>query len=59
MPVDDPLYGLGHGIGGLNPRGEKGTLHISADQFARLYCNPFFPYVQEKIGVWIDAGFQP
>jgi alpha-beta hydrolase superfamily lysophospholipase len=59
MPVDDPLYGLGHGIGGLNPRGEKGTLYISADQFARLYCNPFFPYVQEKIGAWIDAGFQP
>lgn len=57
LPVapDDPLYGLGRGIGGVTPRGERGVLIVPVEQFLRLYCNPFFPCVQEKLLACIEA----
>jgi hypothetical protein len=56
--MDDPLFGLtpdtavsyGVRLGLLAPRGEKGELTLSLDQLMRLNCNPFFPYVEERIG---------
>jgi alpha-beta hydrolase superfamily lysophospholipase len=54
---DDPLFGIdpdlskdyGLRLGLLAPRGEKGVLSVPIDQFMRLNCNPFFPYVEAKI----------
>jgi alpha-beta hydrolase superfamily lysophospholipase len=54
---DDPLFGIapdmavsyGFRLGQLAPRGERGVLSVSTDQFMRLNCNPFFPYVEERI----------
>jgi len=58
---DDPLFGIapdlsvGYGprLGLLAPRGEKGVLSVSTDQFMRLNCNPFFPYVEERIRAFV------
>ena len=55
--ADDPLFGInpdmsvsyGLRLGLLAPRGERGVLSVSADQFMRLNCNPFFPYVEQRI----------
>ncbi|MGE5414342.1 MAG: hypothetical protein ACM3NW_09215 [Syntrophomonadaceae bacterium] len=54
---DDPLFGLapdlsqdyGLRLGLLAPRGERGVLSVPLDQFMRINCNPFFPYVETKI----------
>ena len=55
---DDPLFGirpvespdnLPH-LGTIAPRGEKGVLKVPMDQWMRLNCNPFFPYVEQRIG---------
>jgi len=54
---DDPLFGLepdmrvsyGLRLGLLAPRGERGVLDVSTDQFMRINCNPFFPYVAKRI----------
>jgi alpha-beta hydrolase superfamily lysophospholipase len=54
---DDPLFGIapdlskdyGLRLGLLAPRGERGVLSVPIDQFMRLNCNPFFPYVEAKI----------
>jgi len=54
---DDPLFGLepdlskdyGLRLGLLAPRGEKDVLSVPISQFMRLNCNPFFPYVEQKI----------
>lgn len=54
---DDPLFGIapdlsqdyGLRLGLLAPRGERGVLTVPLDQFMRLNCNPFFPYVEAKI----------
>ena len=58
---DDPLFGIapdtsvsyGLRLGQLAPRGEKGVLSVSTDQFMRLNCNPFFPYVEERIRAFV------
>lgn len=55
--ADDPLFGItpdlsqdyGLRLGLLAPRGERGVLSVPLDQFMRLNCNPFFPYVEAKI----------
>jgi alpha-beta hydrolase superfamily lysophospholipase len=55
--MDDPLFGLqpdlsqdyGLRLGLLSPRGEKDVLSVPINQFMRLNCNPFFPYVEQKI----------
>jgi alpha-beta hydrolase superfamily lysophospholipase len=49
MAPDDPLYGLSGPVGGAAPHGEKGVLTVPMDQFMRLYSNPFFPYLREKV----------
>ncbi len=54
---NDPLFGIepdmkvsyGPRLGLIAPRGERGVLDVSLDQFLRLNCNPFFPYVEERI----------
>ncbi|HEY1252569.1 MAG TPA: alpha/beta fold hydrolase [Thermoanaerobaculia bacterium] len=58
---DDPLFGInpdmsvGYGprLGLLAPRGERGVLSVSTDQFMRLNCNPFYPYVEERIRAFV------
>ena len=55
--LDDPLFGLvpdtgvdyGVRLGIMAPRGERGILTVPIDQWMRLNCNPFFPYVEERI----------
>jgi hypothetical protein len=61
FPVDDPLYGLkpdtrenyGIRLGEMEPRGERGVLLISMDDLMRLKCNPFFPYLEERLRAWV------
>lgn len=60
---DDPLFGLepdmsvdyGVRLGLLGPRGERGVLDVSTDQFMRINCNPFFPYVEKRIEGFVGA----
>lgn len=57
FPIDDPLYGLqprtdedyGIRLGTLALHGERGALLVKADQLERLGCNPFFPYLTERV----------
>ena len=61
FPEDDPLYGLtpdpgedyGVRLGQLEPRGERGVLLVSVDDLMRLKCNPFFPYLEERLREWV------
>jgi len=63
FPVDDGLYGLeprldedvGIRLGTIALHGERGALVISADQLMRLNCNPFFPYLVERLGESLPA----
>jgi alpha-beta hydrolase superfamily lysophospholipase len=58
---DDPVFGIqpdmsvsyGPRLGQIAPRGEKGVLTVTNDQFMRLNCNPFFPYVEERIKAFL------
>jgi alpha-beta hydrolase superfamily lysophospholipase len=58
---DDPLFGLdpdpgvsyGPRLGLLAPRGERGVLSVSIEQFLRLNCNPFFPYLAERVRAFL------
>jgi alpha-beta hydrolase superfamily lysophospholipase len=60
---DDPLFGIepdrsvdyGLRLGLIAPRGERGILTVGADQFMRLNCNPFFPYMEKRIEEWIGG----
>ena len=60
---DDPLFGIdpdrsvnyGIRLGLIAPRGERGVLSVSADQFMRLNCNPFFPYLEKRVEEWIGS----
>jgi alpha-beta hydrolase superfamily lysophospholipase len=56
MAPDDPLYGLSGPVGGAAPHGEKGVLTVPMDQFMRLYANPFFPYLREKVEATLPKG---
>jgi alpha-beta hydrolase superfamily lysophospholipase len=57
FPPQDGLYGaepapsddFGLRLGALALRGERGTLVIGLDSFARVTSNPFFPYVIERL----------
>jgi hypothetical protein len=61
FPMDDPLYGItpdpredyGIRLGQLEPRGERGVLLMSVDDLMRLSCNPFFPYLKERLRAWV------
>lgn len=64
FPVSDSLYGLepdpvnefGVGLGALAPRGERGTLVVTMDALTRISCNPFFPYMLERIDAAVEGG---
>jgi alpha-beta hydrolase superfamily lysophospholipase len=57
MPPDDPVYGFSGWIGGASPRGERGMLAVPLDQAMRLYCNPFYAYLESALLEW--AGLSP
>jgi hypothetical protein len=62
FPMNDPLYGMapdlsedyGIRLGRLDPRGERGVLLMSVDDLMRLSCNPFFPYLEERLRAWVE-----
>lgn len=53
FPEDDPIYGATAqpplALANISPRGERGVLRVSVEQFMRLRHNPFFPYVTDRI----------
>ncbi|MEX1246339.1 MAG: alpha/beta fold hydrolase [Thermoanaerobaculia bacterium] len=59
---DDPLFGIrpdlsvnyGARLGTLAPRGERDVLTVSASQFMRLNCNPFFPYLEARVRRFVE-----
>lgn len=63
FPADDPTFGLepdldefyGIRLGRLYLRGETNTIIIKTDAGMRLYSNPFYPYMQERIEQWLGA----
>jgi alpha-beta hydrolase superfamily lysophospholipase len=65
--ADDPLYGIDGTtgppgllpIGRLSPRGERAVLIVGSDTLMRLSSNPFFPFVAERIGQWLNTGPAP
>ena len=60
FPPDDPLYGreapdAGHiRIGRFSPRGERAVLMVPMDVLMRLSYNPFYDYMERRVGAWID-----
>ena len=63
FPLDDGLYGIvpnpadpqGIQLGSLALRGERGVLVVPPDLLMRISCNPFFPYMMQRI----EAGIAP
>jgi alpha-beta hydrolase superfamily lysophospholipase len=61
FPPDDPLFGsapdlredFGFRLGLFTPRGERGVLTVPVDSWMRLNCNPFYPYLDERVRAWI------
>lgn len=66
FPLSDPVYGRDEIPGGpslirlglLSPRGERAVLSVPSDTLMRLTCNPFFPYMSERILAWVPQGQQ-
>ena len=60
----DPLYGSDASggipgllpLGRLSPRGERAVLTVGSDTLMRLSSNPFFPFIAERIGQWLEVG---
>jgi alpha-beta hydrolase superfamily lysophospholipase len=60
--ANDPLYGIDASneiagllpIGRLSPRGERAVLIVGTDSLMRLSSNPFFPFVAERMGQWLN-----
>jgi hypothetical protein len=67
FPPTDPLYGIDPSgglagllpLGRLSPRGERDVLTVGTDTLMRLSSNPFFPFVAERIGRWLDTAPGP
>jgi len=57
MPDDDAEYGFDSPLGRLSPRGEKRILTVPIGQVMRIMCNPFYPYLEEKIVSWVGSDF--
>ena len=63
FPLSDPVYGREEQttvpqvirLGLLSPRGEKAVLSVPSDTLARLTCNPFFSYMDGRIGEWVEG----
>ncbi len=51
----DPRQGGGIHLGTLAPRGERGVLTVSPGDFLRITWNPFFPYLEERVGQWTGS----
>jgi hypothetical protein len=45
-------------LGTLSPRGERAVLTVPIDTLMRVSCNPFFPYLAERLTAWTDAATQ-
>jgi alpha-beta hydrolase superfamily lysophospholipase len=64
FPLDDDVYGRNPPassldvvrLGTLSPRGERAVLTVPVDTLMRVSCNPFFPYLAERLTVWTNAG---
>ena len=64
FPIDDPVYGgEGQGrelgsvsLGRLTPRGEKSVLIVPEEVLMRLTWNPFFSYLAERVGRWVESA---
>jgi hypothetical protein len=61
FPPDDPLYGREGGetaphirIGRFSARGERAVLLVPMDVLMRLSYNPFFAYMERRVGEWLD-----
>ncbi len=62
--MTDPLYGLapdlresfGVRLGLLVPRGERNVLLLPPESSVRLYSNPFFSYVEDRVRSWIATA---
>ena len=66
FPPDDPLYGRESGeatphirIGRFSARGERAVLLVPMDVLMRLSYNPFYPYMERRVGEWIDRRSRP
>ena len=69
FPIDDPLYGIqpdphtkseyGYNLGTIAARGERGALVVDQDFLMRLQCNPFFPYLLERVDDTISRPSGP
>ena len=63
FPADDPTFGLeprqdefyGIRLGNLHLRGETNAVIIKADAGMRLYSNPFYTYMEERIEQWLSV----
>ncbi len=62
-PTSDSLYGtdpdgedFGVHLGSQAPRAERGTLLRGADTLVRASCNPFFPYLKQRIEQGLPGG---
>jgi len=64
FPIDDEVYGsqprlpasdVVH-LGTLSPRGERAVLTVPIDTLMRVSCNPFFPYLAERLTAWTDVA---
>jgi alpha-beta hydrolase superfamily lysophospholipase len=61
FPPDDPLYGAlpmepdAYRLGGVAVRGERGLFTVSIETLMRLRHNPFHPWVEERLGAWIEG----
>jgi hypothetical protein len=64
FPPTDPVYGVvadardsAHiAIGMLHPRGERGVLNVPPSLMLRLRHNPFFSYIEKRIGEKVSGG---
>jgi alpha-beta hydrolase superfamily lysophospholipase len=63
FPISDSLYGVepddenfGVHLGTQAPRGERGTLINGADTLVRASCNPFFPYLRQRVEETMGAA---
>ena len=62
FPMSDPVYGREEiagaprviRLGLLSPRGERAVFSVPSDTLMRLTCNPFFPYLNERISAWLS-----
>ena len=66
FPIDDEVYGSHPRtsafdvvrLGTLSPRGERAVLTVPIDTLMRVSCNPFYPYLAERLTAWTDAATQ-